>query len=48
MGLRIMQERAAKVDGKLTIRSAPGKGTKVIATVDENKIPRATRNKRKP
>jgi signal transduction histidine kinase len=48
MGLRIMQERAAKVDGKLTIRSAPGKGTKVIATVDENKIPRITRNKRKP
>jgi signal transduction histidine kinase len=48
MGLRIMQERAAKVDGKLTIRSAPGKGTKVIATVDENKNPRTTRNKRKP
>jgi PAS domain S-box-containing protein len=47
MGLRIMQERATKVDGKLTIRSAPGKGTKVIATVDENKIPRETRNKRK-
>jgi PAS domain S-box-containing protein len=46
-GLRIMQERLAKVDGKLTIRSAPGKGTKVIATVDENRVPRTTRMKRK-
>ena len=48
MGLRGMQERLSKVDGKLTIRSALGKGTKVIATVDENKIPLANRNKRKP
>jgi PAS domain S-box-containing protein len=48
MGLKIMQERAAKVDGKITIRSAPGKGTKVIAIVDENKTPLATRDKRKP
>jgi len=47
MGLRGMQERLSKVDGKLSIRSAPGKGTKVIATVDENKIPLANRNKRK-
>jgi signal transduction histidine kinase len=47
MGLRGMQERLSKVDGKLTIRSAPGKGTKVIATVDENKNSRATRNKGK-
>ena len=45
MGLRIMQERVAKVDGKITIKSAPGKGTKVIATVGENKIPNPTRNK---
>jgi PAS domain S-box-containing protein len=45
MGLRIMQERVAKVNGKLTIKSAPGKGTKVIATVGENKIPHPTRNK---
>jgi len=45
MGLRIMQERVAKVDGKITIRSAPGKGTKVIASVGENKIPDPTRNK---
>jgi nitrate/nitrite-specific signal transduction histidine kinase len=43
-----MQERLSKVDGKLTIRSAPGKGTKIIATVDENKIPRAIKMKRKP
>jgi PAS domain S-box-containing protein len=48
MGLRGMQERLSTVDGKLTIRSAPGKGTKVIATVDENKIPLVTRTKRKP
>jgi len=45
MGLRIMQERVTKVDGKITIRSAPGKGTKIIATVGENKIPNPTRNK---
>jgi len=43
-----MQERLSMVDGKLTIRSAPGKGTKVIASVDENKIPLVTRTKRKP
>ena len=48
MGLKIMQERVAKVDGKLFIRSAPGNGTKVIASVDENKIPPATRDRRKP
>jgi nitrate/nitrite-specific signal transduction histidine kinase len=42
-----MQERLSKVDGKLTIRSAPGKGTKIIATVDENKIPGGTRTKKK-
>ena len=47
MGLPGMQERLSKVDGKLTIRSAPGKGTKVIATVDENKIPSRNRAKRK-
>jgi PAS domain S-box-containing protein len=46
MGLQIMQERVTKADGKVTIRSVPGKGTKVIATVDENKIPHAKRNKR--
>jgi nitrate/nitrite-specific signal transduction histidine kinase len=43
-----MQERLSKVDGKLTIRSAPGKGTKVIASVSENTIPRENRTKRKP
>lgn len=46
MGLRIMQERITKVDGKITIKSIPGKGTKVIATVGGNKIPSPTRNKR--
>jgi PAS domain S-box-containing protein len=45
MGLRIMQERVTKVNGKLAIRSTPGKGTKVIAMVGENKIPNPTRNK---
>jgi PAS domain S-box-containing protein len=48
MGLKIMQERAAVVDGKVTIRSAPGKGTKVTATVSENKIPQTNRKKREP
>ncbi len=46
MGLKIMQERAAKVEGKLTIQSVPGKGTKVIAMVEENKTPPASRDKR--
>jgi signal transduction histidine kinase len=36
MGLRIMQERVAKVDGKLTITSHPGKGTKVTVTIGKN------------
>ena len=48
MGLRIMQERVSKVDGKVIVKSAPGKGTKVIVTVNENKIPPSTKNKRKP
>ena len=43
MGLRIMHERAAKVDGKLEIQSAPGKGTKITATVNKEKIPPATK-----
>lgn len=47
MGLRFMQERISKVDGKVEIKSAPGKGTKVIATVDENKISHATRKTKK-
>ena len=38
MGLRIMQERVAKADGKLAIKSAPGKGTKVIVTITKTKI----------
>jgi len=46
MGLKIMKERLTKVDGKLEIRSAPGKGTKVIATIDENNIPHTPRTKR--
>ncbi len=39
MGLRIMHERMAKVDGKLVIKSIPGKGSKIIATVGKDKIP---------
>ena len=46
MGMRIMQERVNQVDGKVTIKSAPGKGTKVIATVGDNKTPSANRKKR--
>jgi signal transduction histidine kinase len=38
MGLRIMQERVAKLDGKLSITSEPEKGTKVIVTIGKNKI----------
>jgi signal transduction histidine kinase len=36
MGLRIMQERVAKLNGKLKITSQPGKGTKVTATIGKN------------
>jgi signal transduction histidine kinase len=45
MGLRIMRERVNQVDGKVVIKSTPGKGTKVIATVSENKTPYATRKR---
>jgi PAS domain S-box-containing protein len=38
MGLRIMQERVAKLDGKLSITSEPERGTKVIVTIGKNKI----------
>ena len=47
LGLRIMQERVAKVDGKLSIKSAPGKGTKVIVTVSKNKIHQAGKRGKK-
>ncbi len=43
MGLRIMQERVAKADGKLAIKSAPGKGTKVTVTITKNKIHNASK-----
>jgi len=43
MGLRIMQERVAKLDGKLIITSAPGKGTKVTVTIGKNKIPHTSK-----
>ena len=39
MGLRIMRERLDKVDGRLVIKSIPGKGTKITATVSKDKIP---------
>ena len=45
MGLRIMRERVNQVDGKVVIKSTPGKGTKVIATVSENKTPYAARKR---
>ena len=38
MGLRIMQERVAKLDGKITIKSALGKGTKITVRIGKNKI----------
>ena len=41
MGLRIMQERVAKVDGKLFIKSIPGKGTKITVTVGNGKTSHA-------
>ena len=46
MGLRIMQERVAKLDGKLKITSAPGKGTKVNVTIGTNNIPQARRREK--
>ena len=45
MGLRIMRERVNQVDGKVVIKSTPGKGTKVIATVSENKTPYAAKKR---
>jgi PAS domain S-box-containing protein len=36
MGLRIMQERVVKLNGKLKITSHPGKGTKVTVTIGKN------------
>ena len=33
MGLRIMEYRASMISGKISIQSAPGKGTKVICSV---------------
>ncbi|MGA2489097.1 MAG: histidine kinase N-terminal 7TM domain-containing protein [Anaerolineales bacterium] len=44
MGLRIMQERVAKIDGKLFIKSVPGKGTKIIVTVGNSKAPHAVKS----
>jgi signal transduction histidine kinase len=44
MGMRNMHERMAKVDGKLVVRSTPGKGTTIIASVSKNKLP--TRGKK--
>jgi len=38
MGLKIMQERVAKVNGKLTVKSSLGKGTKVSVTIGSNNI----------
>jgi signal transduction histidine kinase len=37
MGLKIMQERAAKLDGKLKIASVPGRGTTITVTIANNK-----------
>jgi len=48
MGMRIMHERAAKVDGKLAIKSAPGKGTTITATVSRNKIPTKAKKEKQP
>jgi PAS domain S-box-containing protein len=39
MGLHIMQERLAKVNGKLYIKSSPGKGSKITATVGRDEVP---------
>lgn len=47
LGLRIMQERVAKADGKLAIKSSPGKGTKVTVTVSKNKIYHASKRGQK-
>jgi PAS domain S-box-containing protein len=47
MGLRIMQERVAKMDGKLLIKSIPEKGTKITVTIDKNKQPRTIRGEGK-
>lgn len=37
MGVRNMKERAAKINGKLKITSSPGKGTKIVVAVGQDK-----------
>ncbi len=39
LGMRSMNERMAKVNGKLVVKSSPGKGARITATVSKNKIP---------
>jgi PAS domain S-box-containing protein len=46
MGLHIMQERVAKLGGKLRITSAPKKGTKVTVAIADNKIPRTNKREK--
>ncbi len=48
LGMRIMHERAAKVDGRLAIKSSPGKGTRITATVSRNKIPSKAKKEKQP
>jgi signal transduction histidine kinase len=46
LGLRIMHERVAKVDGKLTIKSTLRKGTKITVTVAKNRVPAGAKKRK--
>jgi PAS domain S-box-containing protein len=48
MGMHNMNERLAKVSGKLVVKSFPGKGTRITATVSKNKIPTRAKKEKQP
>ena len=45
LGLGIMRERAAKMDGELRIESEPGEGTRVVLRFSDPKTPVAVEHR---
>jgi signal transduction histidine kinase len=48
MGLQNMKVRTAQVHGKLNITSHSGEGTKIKVTVDRERLPKSSKNRKKP
>jgi len=48
MGLHNMKERAMQIDGKLSILSKPGQGTKIVITVGKDQSVKSLERRRKP